>query len=358
MCDVRSESIGTRTPVFSTDALASFTMSSSAEMEYTLAGCAADVREDGRSCLDVRHMCLELDVLPQASGSSRLVVGGGSFSTELLVGVVAVLAEPDPATGPPNAGRIAVSVGINGPGDAIAAGLPEYDGAAIAADDKRLWLEAALSRLYTYASIPVALRTLCISPGRQCWELRVHVQILRTDGCPLDAASLAVRAALHATRVPRVMEIDAAAAAAGEATGGKRSKHESAGAGTQLDLDLDETLDDSTPFDASSASLYVTLCDMGGRFVADCTGKERRACGSAFSLALDADGSVTALVGGGGYGLHLEAMGHAIAAARSLGSELHIAAAGAVSAAAADAERREAGTAGATANAGYSGLLT
>ena len=67
------------------------------------------LREDGRSNLDYRHISLEVGVLPQASGSARVRMGG----TEVLCGVVAVLAEPQASA--PDAGRIVVAVGC-GPG--------------------------------------------------------------------------------------------------------------------------------------------------------------------------------------------------------------------------------------------------
>lgn len=326
-------------------------MSSAAELDYVLAGCADDVREDGRSCLDVRHFCLELDILPQVGGSCRLRSPG----TELVVGVVAVLAEPDASFGSQDAGRILVSVGINGPGDVVAANLPEYENAAKLLEEKRLWLESALSKLYSFASVPDALRTLCIVPGRQCWELRIHVQVLRADGCPLDAASLAIRGALHATRVPHVVEVDTASA--DQTVDGKKPTTNVAGQ-APLDLDLDETLDDSTPFNAASLPLFVTLCDLGGKLVADCNAKERRACGATLSLALDSNGSATAVVGGGSYGLHFAAAGNALAAARAMCSELHEAAGRAVRDAALSVEQRHGGTAYAEFNAGFAGLLT
>ena len=86
-------------------------MVSVAEVRYTLEGCAHGLREDGRALLDYRHCSLEVGVLPQAGGSSRL----RTIGTDLLVGVVATLSTPDELF--PDMGRIAVTVGC-GPGDA------------------------------------------------------------------------------------------------------------------------------------------------------------------------------------------------------------------------------------------------
>ena len=336
---------------------------SAGEIAYTLQGAAADMREDGRARLDFRHLSLEVGLLPQTSGSARLRIGG----TEVLVGVVAVLAEPPATT--PDMGRLVVAVGCGPGGDAaVAAGLPEYTstgggslGSSSTAssqaqhsllEDKRVWLEGALAQLYGPTTMGGPLRALCIAPGRQCWELRVHVQLIRADGCPLDAASLAIRAALHATRVPRVAVAATASEAASEATSGQQQPAQPQQA---LDLDLDESLDESLPFDAAAVPVYVTLASLGGHLVADCTAKERKAAGAALSLALDADGQVAALCGGGGYGLHLAAVATAMALAQQLCSALHAAAAVAIKQACDVAEMRATGGAAGVMDGGFAG---
>ena len=146
--------------------------------------------------------------------------------------------------------------------------------------------------------------------------MKAHVQLIRADGCPLDAAALALRAALHDTRVPKV----AVAASSSSSGGGAPAENGAppASAGGRLDLDLDETLDDSVPFDAAALPLYITLCHLGGHLLADCSAKERKAAGSALSLALNADGSVVGLLGGGGFGLHMSSLAAAMTASRAL----------------------------------------
>ena len=149
-----------------------------------------------------------------------------------------------------------------------------------------------------------------------------------------------VRAALHATRVPKVSvsstSTDGVDGADGSGSGG------SGGGGNlaPLDLDLDESLDDSTPFEAAGLPLYLTLASLGGVFVADCTAKERRAAGSTLSLALDGQGNVCALTAGGGFGLHLAAHSSAMVEATKLGMQLHAAATAAIAEAEEAAERR------------------
>jgi exosome complex component RRP42 len=295
--------------------------SSQAEVDYTLKGVAQDLREDGRQRLDFRHLELEVGPLPHANGSARLRAGGA----DALIGVNCLLSEPAEET--PELGRIVVTVGC-GPGDAAAAGLPEYASGALNLDEKRLWLESAMALAYSASSIPDALRTLCIAPGRHCWELRVHVQLIRTDGCPLDAISLGVRAALHNTLVPSVTVVDGSSSEG--AVGGGSELQAASGTKTPLDLDLDESIEESTPFAAETLPLFITLATLDSQLVADCTSKERDACSSASSLAFDAQGRVCATCAGGGEGLHLASLASAMQTAQQLSRELHQAASSAI----------------------------
>lgn len=297
-------------------------MSSAAELAYTLEGAADDLRDDGRSRLDFRAVSIELGVFPQTSGSARVTLG----ATDVLIGVIAELSTPDAAA--PDTGRILVSVS----GGPVELSLPDYGCA-----DRLGWLEAALSALYSPRSIASALRPLCIVIGTQCWQLRVHAQLLHVDGCPLDALALGVRAALHNTLVPRMAALPDSLGAdvAPELSAGGRK-----GAGGQLDLDLDESLDESTPFDASTLPLFVTVASLAGHLVADCTAAERRASGFALSLGLSAGGEVCAVRAGGVFGLNLLSVADMLQTARLLCGGLLDAAARHTGTAAKDAQLR------------------
>ena len=320
-------------------------------MEYTLQGVAVDLRHDGRSRLDFRPLALEIGLMPQAFGSARLSAG----AADVLVGVSGELSEPDAAA--PDEGRIVISVDL-GPGD-VAAGLPQYSsgggggggGGGGAAEDKILWLEAALRQLYSRQSVSAALRALCIAPGAQCWELRVHATLLRADGCPLDAIALAVRCALEATRIPKVLAEDGAggadelARAAGTvaataAAGGGGGEAAKAAGSAPRDLELDDDLDESLAFDASGLPLCVTLATLGPHLVADCTASERGAAGAALTLATNAQGEVCAVVGGSGFGVHLAPLADALKTAEALCARLHAEAGAELAAAARAAESR------------------
>ncbi|EOD28642.1 hypothetical protein EMIHUDRAFT_201621 [Emiliania huxleyi CCMP1516] len=259
-------------------------MSSTAELAYTLEGVAQGMREDGRARLDLRHLAIECSIFAHTCGSARVTLG----NTEAIVGVVAELSEPE--SDAPDAGRISVSVGAAGN-----LALPDYGGT-----DAVTFLEAALAPLYSHKALGPALRPLCISRGAQCWELRVHAQLISCDGCPLDALALGVRAALQSTR----------------------------------------SLDESLPFDASGVPLFLTVSNLGPHLVADCSAAERRAAGSALSLGLNAAGEVCAVRGGGGCGVHLALAADMLQTARLLCAALLEAVADATAAALRDAQMR------------------
>ena len=159
----------------------------------------------------------------------------------------------------------------------------------------------------------------------------MHAQLLRCDGCPLDALALATHAALRCTRIPK-LEVTAA------------TEQPAGSAAPKYDLDLDESLDESVAFDCSALPTYVTLATVGGLLVADCTSAERRAAGSALSLALNPRGEVCAVrMAGGGFGVHLLSLADMMQTARHLCAGLNEAAAAAIgSAAEAGADQRRA----------------
>ena len=162
---------------------------SKGELTYTLEGVAADLRARPRAA-DYRHLTPSSRLFAHTAGSARLSLGG----TDVVVGVTAELAEPDAAT--PDEGRIVVSVGAS----------------AAMAEDELLALEAALQSLYAH-NVAAARCARCASCRARSAGSCAHAQLLVAEGWPLDALALAVNAALHNTRVPKVV-VEAEAAGA------------------------------------------------------------------------------------------------------------------------------------------------
>ena len=66
---------------------------SASEQDYIIKGIASKsgIRSDGRERMDQRQMYMEVGLYPQASGSCRVSLDGG---TDILVGVRAAVGEP------------------------------------------------------------------------------------------------------------------------------------------------------------------------------------------------------------------------------------------------------------------------
>ena len=68
---------------------------STSEVDFIVQGISikSGIRSDGRERMDQRQMYMEIGLYPQASGSCRVSIDGG---TDVLVGVRAAVGEPIP----------------------------------------------------------------------------------------------------------------------------------------------------------------------------------------------------------------------------------------------------------------------
>ncbi|XP_046687803.1 exosome complex component RRP42-like [Homalodisca vitripennis] len=228
---------------------------SEAEKTFILQGVEDNFRCDGRSCRDYRPMELETDVVSNASGSARLRLA----NTDILVGVKTEIDVPFPET--PNQGKLEFFV------DCSANATPEFEGRG----GEELATEISNSLARAYALFP--LEKLCILQGLQCWKLYADILVLECGGNLFDAVSLAVKAALHNTRVPRV-------------TGAEMD-------GGQVDLTLSDDPFDCWRLDVSTAPLIVTLCKIGDHCVVDPTAEEETCSTASIVIATTPDSKVT-----------------------------------------------------------------
>uniref|UniRef100_A0A1B6LN19 Ribosomal RNA-processing protein 42 n=1 Tax=Graphocephala atropunctata TaxID=36148 RepID=A0A1B6LN19_9HEMI len=228
---------------------------SEAEKTFILQGVEDSFRCDGRSCKDYRPMELETDVVSNASGSARLRLA----NTDILVGVKTEIDVPFPET--PNQGKLEFFV------DCSANATPAFEGRG--GEDLATEISNSLARAYTL----FPLEKLCILQGLQCWKLYADILVLECGGNLFDAVSLAVKAALHNTRVPRV-------------TGAEMD-------GGQVDLTLSDDPFDCWRLDVSTAPLIVTLCKIGDHCVVDPTAEEETCSTASIVIAITPDSQVT-----------------------------------------------------------------
>ncbi|RVE67036.1 hypothetical protein OJAV_G00113430 [Oryzias javanicus] len=115
-------------------------------------------------------------------------------------------------------------------------------------------LSNTLYRVFNNKS-SVDLQSLCISAGEHCWVLYVDVLLLQCDGNLYDAISVAIKAALFNTKIPRVH-------VSADEEGGK-------------EVELSDDPFDCVRLNVESVPCIVTLCKVGHRHVVDATLQEK-----------------------------------------------------------------------------------
>ncbi|KAG4081194.1 hypothetical protein HA402_014642 [Bradysia odoriphaga] len=218
---------------------------SEAEKTFITHGVEEDFRVDGRSNIDYRPMELETGIVSHASGSARLRLA----NTDILVGIKTEIDTPYQEKH--DEGKIEFFI------DCSANATPEFEGRG--GEELALEISNTLQKAYQ-SSKAFQLKNLCILPRQQCWKLYVDILILECGGNLFDAVSLAVKAALFNTRVPKVQ--------AALMDGGT------------VDLTLSDDPYDCERLQIDSVPLLVTICKIGEHCVVDPSAEEE-ACSSA-----------------------------------------------------------------------------
>lgn len=244
---------------------------SDAEKAYIEEGAAQSVRGDGRGVLDLRPVTLETGILPTASGSARVRIGG---VTDILVGVKAEVIEP--TVDAPDEGLMSFSV------ECSSLASPDFVGRGGA--DLNAELSQLLTRLYASSATRELRQGLSLIRGKKCWMLHVDALVLDSGGNLYGALSLAVRAALRVVLLPRVVII------AGEADDDDE---------IEVDEEVFERLAKS-----EEAPVAVTMSAIGddGTYIVDCTSEEEGCARAAITVGVNlrgrACGTVSAGIGG------------------------------------------------------------
>lgn len=258
---------------------------SDAEKTYIWDGVEVDLRNDGRKRNDYRPMELETDIVTHASGSARLRLA----NTDILVGVKAEIDTPYSES--PEAGKIEFFV------DCSANATPVFEGRG--GEDLANEISSALFQAYNV----LPLNDLCIVSAYSCWKLYVDILILECGGNLYDAVSLAVKAALHNARIPKVTGryID----------------------GANVDLELSDDLFDCWRLDVSTAPCLVTLCKIGEYFIVDPTVEEEACSTGSIVVAVTGKGMITGIFKIGEGSFHPKAVCDAVEVAEIIGKELN-----------------------------------
>ncbi|XP_005348215.1 exosome complex component RRP42 isoform X1 [Microtus ochrogaster] len=262
---------------------------SEAEKVYIVHGVQEDLRVDGRGCEDYRCVEVETDVVSNTSGSARVKLG----HTDILVGVKAEMGTPKLEK--PNEGYLEFFV------DCSANATPEFEGRG--GDDLGTEIANTLYRIFNNKS-SIDLRSLCISPQEHCWVLYVDVLLLECGGNLFDAISIAVKAALFNTRIPRVRVLE-------DEEGSK-------------DIELSDDPYDCMRLSVDNVPCIVTLCKIGCRHVVDATLQEEACSLASLLVSVTSRGVVTCLRKVGKGSLDPESIFEMMESSKRVGKVLHM----------------------------------
>ncbi|KAG7225467.1 hypothetical protein INR49_027462 [Caranx melampygus] len=259
---------------------------SEAEKVYILHGIRDDLRVDGRGCEDYRHMEVETDVVSNTDGSAKVSLG----HTVVLVGIKAEIGKPRPMV--PDEGYLEFFVDCQCD--------PEFEGRG--GEELGTELSNTLYKVFNNKH-SVDLKGLSISAGEHCWVLYVDVLLLQCDGNLYDAISIAIKAALFNTKIPRV--------------------HISADDEGEKEIELSDDPYDCMRLNVENVPCIVTLCKVGHRHVVDATLQEKACSVASLIISVTQKGTVTCTRKVGGGSLDPESIFEMTEAGKRVGKALH-----------------------------------
>ncbi|KAI8868280.1 hypothetical protein GQ42DRAFT_164239 [Ramicandelaber brevisporus] len=298
-----------------------------AERDYVRCGVDSDIRLDGRSRLDGRDFLLRTECIVQANGSARVRwtgispdaagaiaaadsdemdidstnehdnvgmnddgddmygsistgnAGGRQGGTDVLVGVKAEISDIQPGDPNPLLGSIVVNVDCapNAAQDVESAcGIPD--------DSVNVAMTQALARVLCspqqLQGSGIDLKALCVIPNKVRWVLHVDALVLDYDGNLLDALTIAARAALANTRLPKVI--------VASADGSEDSD--------EVEYEVVDDPAASTPVAGwETVPVSVTLNLIGSHYVVDASPAEEMCADARVAVSVNNKGNIAAV---------------------------------------------------------------
>lgn len=255
---------------------------SEAEKVFVLHGVQDDVRVDGRSRSEMRPMKFETELVTHANGSAHLRLA----NTDVLVGVKAELDLEDG-----HVGKIEFFV------DCSANATPDFEGRG--GDNLATELSRTLAKAYADASV-FDYKTL--QGDTYSWTLNVDILILEVGGNLYDAVSIAVKAALYSTIIPKitVSTID----------------------GGQPELEITDDPLDGHRLNVSISPVLVTLCRIGNYCVVDPTPEEEACSSASLVMAVTPEGNVTTVKKVGPGAFNMDSLQRAVDEGKEVGIQV------------------------------------
>lgn len=239
------------------------------ERRYIAAGAEQNVRNDGRTRQDIRRVEVQLGVIPNATGSARVRLGG----TDIIVAVKAEIGTPQAER--PDAGILKFHVECSPVASPAFRGRGgEELGSEIARALERSMYVPPGPAAAGASLTPLDLGALKIVSGKTCWVLYIDALILDLDGAALDATSVAIKAALSDARIPKVDVVQ-----------GESPEDEP-------EYELDDDPDQAVRLDVTRLPLAMSVCLLGSAAVVDPTAEEEESARAVVQVAVDGAGAV------------------------------------------------------------------
>ncbi|EOQ99190.1 hypothetical protein E3P81_03651 [Wallemia ichthyophaga] len=222
--------------------------------EYLNRYLDSNVRIDGRSLLDFRSTSINQGSIETADGSAVVRLG----NTTMVAGIKLKTALPDPSR---EAGYIVPNVDLNPVSNAKFKSGPPSDQAQV--------LSSRLNDLLLSANI-VNHSQLVIEPRKAVWVVYVDVTCINYDGNALDAAMIAIVAALKNTQLPEA----------------------------NYDYDHEKVVANKQHYAPLSLNKVVVPSSFGwfdGKLLADLTDFEQSLCAAQITVVVNPDGSLAHL---------------------------------------------------------------
>ena len=184
--------------------------------------------------------------------------------------------------------------------DFSANAAPAFEGRG--GEELSLQISTVLAQAYDFPGC-LDLRALCLIPGQSCWVIHVDILLLQCGGNLLDAVSIAVKAAIFNTKLPRVTV----------------TKSEQGGS----ELEISDDPYDSQHIDVKLVPVLVTLNKVGQGHIVDATMSEEACSLARLFVSVTHDGFVTYMRKAGGGSLDPESVQEIIESGKKIGLSLN-----------------------------------
>eukprot|EP01132_Coremiostelium_polycephalum_P009065 gene9065-11103_t len=262
---------------------------SPSESYFIQQGVESNIRSDGRTRLDYRYFTLETGEIVHANGSARLKLG----ETEVLVGVKADISKIEPNDNLGNRKYLTFTV------DCCPSASPEFEGKG--SEYINVELAKQLERLYSHQK-SIDFEQLSILPGKYCWTLYIDAIVLDSGGNLFDALSIATKAALFNTRLPKI-----------KVTQGEYE---------EIKFEVNEDPLDTLSLSIDNVPISVTLTKIGTQFIIDSTLQEELCMDARLTIGVNSKSNICSIQKGGDQGIDPILINQMINTAKHVGTKI------------------------------------